>query len=264
MIKIGFIGVGNMATAIIKSLKLNSKEFKIAGFDIDKNFNNTCKKLKIIKCSSNIELTKISDVIFLSVKPQQINDVLSEIKCAIKNKMIISIAAGISIQKIKSLLSLKTPVVRIMPNTPVLVGEGVCGYSFSKEVKSKLKKISEKIIKSFCKICFQVKEDEIDIITSLSGSGPAYFFYIIEAMIEQAKLFGFNEKKAGILLAQTLIGAGKLLSITGEEPCMLRKKVTSKGGTTEAAISVFEKQKLKEIVKSAVLAAYKRAKELCK
>ncbi|MCX7698604.1 MAG: pyrroline-5-carboxylate reductase [Candidatus Goldbacteria bacterium] len=263
MIKIGFIGVGNMAKAIIKSLKNSSNNnFIIGGFDIDKNFKNICKNLKIKKYGSNSELVKNSDAIFLSIKPQQISDVLNEIRQVIKNQMLISIAAGVSIRKIQKLLRKKIPVIRVMPNTPVLVGEGACGYSFSKEVSTKQKKIAEKIIKSFCKIYFCVKEHDIDVITSLSGSGPAYFFYIIEAMIEQAKAFGFNETKAKMLAAQTLTGTGKLLLTTGEEPSILRQRVTSKGGTTEAALEIFEKNRLKEIIKKGISAAYKRAKEL--
>jgi len=263
MVKIGFIGVGNMAKAIIKGLK-KTGVFFIGGFDITRDFNNTCKILKIKQYKSNVELIKNSDVVFLSVKPQQVNDVLREIKDTLKNQMVISIAAGVPIVKIQKLLSRKTPVVRIMPNTPVLVGEGACGYAFSKEVKAVQKKTAQKIIKSFCEICFQVKEKDIDTITSLSGSGPAYFFYIAEAMIEAAGQIGFDRKKAKMLVAQTLKGAGKLLIEAGEEPAMLRQKVTSKGGTTEAAINVFEKNKLKDIVKKAVLTAYKRAKELGK
>ncbi len=261
MIKIGFTGVGNMAKAIIKSLK-KKNDFLIGGFDIDKNFNKTCKSLKIKKYKSNFELVKNSDIIFLSVKPQQVSDVLSEIRQVIKNKMLISIAAGVSIKKIQMMLLKNIPVVRVMPNTPVLVGEGACGYAFSKEVTIKYKKVAEKIIKSFCKIYFQVREKDINIITSLSGSGPAYFFYFIEAMIEQAKALGFNENKTRILLAQTLAGAGKLLLATGEKPLFLRQRVTSKGGTTEAAVAVFEKNKLKEIIKKAVFAAYRRAGQL--
>lgn len=264
MVKIGFIGVGNMAKAIIKSLKQNSFNFIIGGHDITKSFNNICKELKIKTYKSNIDLVNNSDVVFLSVKPQQVSEVLTEIKTFIKNKLIISIAAGISIKKIHNLLSKKIPVVRIMPNTPVLVGEGACGYAFSKEVTSKDKKTAEKIIKSFCKVFFQVKEKDIDIITSLSGSGPAYFFYITESILKQAKILGFDDKKAKMLIAQTLIGAGKLLIETDDPPLLLRQKVTSKGGTTEAAILVFEKNKLNDIVKKAVYSAYKRARELGK
>ncbi len=263
MIRIGFIGVGNMARAIIKSLKKTGKFF-IGGFDIAGDFNNVCKKLGIKKYKSNIELIQNSNVVFLSVKPQQINTVLNEIKDYLKNQMVISIAAGVTIKSIQKLLSKKIPVVRIMPNTPVLVGEGACGYAFSKQVSPALKKTAEKIIKSFCKICFAVKEKYIDVITSLSGSGPAYFFYITEAMIEAARQICFDEEKAKLLIAQTLTGAGRLLILSGEEPATLRQKVTSKGGTTEAAIKVFEKNRLKEIVKKAVYAAHKRAKELGK
>lgn len=264
MIKIGFIGLGNMAKAIIKNFKQKSFNFIIGGFDIAKSFNNICRELKIKIYKSNIDLVDNSDIIFLCVKPQHVSEVLTEIKSFIKNKLIISIAAGISIKRIHNLLSKKVPVVRIMPNTPVLVGEGACGYAFSNQVTVEFKKIAEKIINSFCKVSFQVPEKHIDTITSLSGSGPAYFFYITEAMIEQAKISGFDEKKAKILIAQTLIGAGKLLIKTDETPLVLRHKVTSKGGTTEAAINILEKNKLKEVIKNAVFAAYKRAKELGK
>jgi pyrroline-5-carboxylate reductase len=263
MVKVGFIGVGNMAKAIIKTMK-KSDDFLISGFDIDKNFNNVSNELKIKKYKSNVELVRNNEVVFLSVKPHQVNDILSEIRDCLKNHMIISIAAGISIKKIQTILSKKIPVVRVMPNTPVMAGEGACGYVFSREVTPDMKKNAKNIIKSFCAVSFQVKEKDIDVITSLSGSGPAYFFYVAEAMIDAAKELGFNEKKAEKLIAQTMTGSGKLLLNQNEKPLILRRKVTSKGGTTEAAITVFEKNKLKEIIKDAVFSAYKKAKELGK
>jgi len=263
MIKVGFIGVGNMAKAIIKMLK-KSDDFLISGFDIDKNFNNVSRELKIKKYKSNVELVRNNEVIFLSVKPQMVNDVLSEIREDLKDQMIISIAAGISIKKIQTILSKKVPVVRVMPNTPVMAGEGACGYAFSKEVTSYMRKTAEKIVKSFCEISFLVKEEDVDVITSLSGSGPAYFFYVAEAMLDAAKELGFNEKKAEKLIAQTMVGSGKLLLNQNEKPLILRRKVTSKGGTTEEAITVFEKNKLKKIIKDAVFSAYRKAKELGK
>lgn len=264
MIKIGFIGTGNMASAMIKGLKNTKLKFDIAGFDINKKILKKVKNEYNIKIkNSNTDVVEDSDIIVLAVKPQNMNEVLEEIKDKItKEKLIISIAAGITINFILDKINKKIPIVRVMPNTPALIGEGACAYCINKFVSKKWVKMTEQILSSFCKISIILPESKINAITALSGSGPAYFFFFLESMLNAASLLNINKKTALLLLSQTMIGAGKLLLKQNDAPEELREKVTSKGGTTERAISFMEKCKLKEIIKNAVLLAKKRADEL--
>lgn len=264
MKNIGFIGTGNMAKAMIKGLKNSKLKFNIYGFDKDaKILAQTEKEYGIKIKKSNEEVVKVSDIIILAVKPQNMNEVLNELADKITEKhLIISIAAGIKINFIMSKIGKKIPVVRVMPNTPALIGEGACAYSENKYVSHKDKFLIKNILFSFCKIAIKLPENKINAITALSGSGPAYFFYFIEAMLNAAFDLKINNKIAFSLLSQTMIGAGKMLLYSNTSPQELRKKVTSKGGTTERAIEFMEKKRLKDIIKKAIHLAKKRADEL--
>jgi pyrroline-5-carboxylate reductase len=151
-----------------------------------------------------------------------------------------------------------------MPNTPALVGEGACGYALSSTVTPAQEKQAAAILNTFCKVTFKLAEKEINSVTALSGSGPAYFFYFAEAMLKAAEALGFDRKKAKKLVAQTMIGAGKMIMESADEPAVLRARVTSKGGTTQKAIESMETNGLKDKIGSAVIAAKKRADELGK
>ncbi len=265
---IGFIGAGNMAQAIIKGL-VNSplkKKLSVSAYDVNsKLLGAVCSKLKIKKASSNIEMAKKSGILFLAVKPQAVAEVLGTLKGVVtKNHLIISIAAGISISKIQLLLGVKCPVVRVMPNTPALVGEGAAGYSFSYGVSVKDKKISGEILSSFCKVMVGLPEEDINIVTAISGSGPAYVFYFAEAMLKAAAELGFDAVKAKELIIQTFIGSAKLMKDSKDTPELLRQKVTSKGGTTEKAISIMDAAGVLESIRIAVKSAKAKADELGK
>lgn len=266
--KIGFLGAGNMARAIMNGISSSplGKTFKIHVCDVNPDaVKFAVKKFKATALVSCEAAAKECGILILAVKPQNFPEVMSGIKKSVtKEHLIISIAAGISIKKIFSYLATKPSVVRVMPNTPALVGEGAAGYSFSSGVKAAQKKDARSILSTFCKVSVLLPESRINAVTALSGSGPAYVFYFVEAMLEAAAQLGIDEAVAKALIVQTFKGSAKLLQKSDETAGTLRKNVTSKGGTTESAIAVMESMRVKEALIQAVLAAKKRGDELGK
>jgi len=258
--KIGFIGFGNMASAIIKSILKNNiyTPKKITVFDIKKEKINKAKKIKL-NISENIQgVVKNSEIVVFSVKPQDIKRVLKEIEP--QNNLFISICAGITTKFIKKHLG-NVPVIRVMPNTPMLVGEGVTGAYVS--CNKKYKKIADKIFSSGSRVFWFEKETMLDSITALTGSGPAYVFYFIESLIDAGKKIGIKKGTTDIVI-KLIKGSLKLLEDTKKKPAVLRKMVTSKKGTTEKAIKTLEKYRFKNIIFESVKNAKKRAKDLSK
>ncbi|HOK40166.1 MAG TPA: pyrroline-5-carboxylate reductase [bacterium] len=266
--RIGFIGCGNMATAILENIIGNQiiKRNNLIIYDIIKDkteyFNN---KYKIEIAKDNSDLIQKADIIFLAIKPQSLNDLEKEIKNNnFAEKCIVSIMAGIKTDKLSNIFK-NAQIVRTMPNTPALVSEGMTGIYF-KNINEQNKEIIINIFSSIGDYVIVQKEEILNLITAISGSGPAYIFYIIEAIEEaicEINKFSDSEKIEGRkIILQTIKGAIKLIEETKEEPEKLRKKVTSRKGTTEAAINEFEKKELKEIIKEGIKAAYKRAIEL--
>ncbi len=264
--KIGFLGCGNMACAIISGLLLKkaiSASDIIASDNFDEKIKVAKKNFKIKTTKDNNLVVKESDVIILAVKPQVLRKAVEDVCAEIKKKVFISIAAGIQTSFIENILKKRAPVIRVMPNIPALVGQGISCICAGRFARVKDLNIAKKIFLCVGKV-EQVEEQMIDAVTSISGSGPAYFFYVCEAMIECAKEFGFSDGVARAIVIQTIKGSSILLEKTGENPEVLRQKVASKGGTTESAIDIFEKNKLKNIIKKAVSAAYNRSKQLAR
>ena len=259
---IGIIGAGNMGGALIKGLGFDPKN-KIIASDVSKDRLEFLKKnYRIQIANSNIALAEISDIIILAVKPKQIDDVLSQIKPVVgSGKLIISVAAGITTKRIEQKIKKEVAVIRAMPNMPALIGKGVSAISGGRFAEQKHIKIALDILSSVGR-AIQVDEDKMDIITAVSGSGPAYFFFLIEILIDIAVKHGLDKKTAEEFAVGTAFGAASLAYKTKETPALLRKKVTSKGGTTEAAFRVFENEGLAKIFKKAIKAAIKRSEEL--
>ena len=263
--RIAFLGAGNMATALIRGIieaELTKPEDIIIS-DINKEkLKIKNEKLKVKAAEDNGQAIKEAEVIILAVKPKDIEGLLAEIKDSLEpKKLVISIAAGITTSYIEKILKKEIPVIRVMPNTPVAVKEGASAFSIGKYVSQEQEKIAESIFGAVGK-AVKVEENLMDAVTALSGSGPAYIFYIITSLIEAAVSLGLDKKTATTLATQTVLGSAKLLQETGEEPAALKEKVASKGGTTEAALLVLDEGKLKEILDKALKAAAKRAKEL--
>jgi pyrroline-5-carboxylate reductase len=207
-------------------------------------------------------LAAACDVLVLAVKPQTMNDALEQIKPGLTPRtLIVSIAAGISITYISERLGDTARIVRVMPNTPAMVNAGAAGIALAKNCTQDDEEIARAIFEGIGVVEF-VDESLIDAVTALSGSGPAYFFYIVECLIKAAQKQGLTEKQATALAAQTLLGSGFLLRESGESAATLRERVTSKGGTTEAALRAFREKGLEEAIAAGVQAAVSRAREL--
>ncbi len=261
--KIGFIGAGgNIATAIISGI-LKS------GFESENNlhlFDPDTAKLEKYKdaviCGNAFEVANDSDYIFLTVKPQIIFSVLDELKGKINgNQCIVSVAAGVSIESIKAALGGDIKVVRVMPNTPLLLSQGASGVS----CKSPVERSEFEYVLSIFKtagVAIECEEEQINAVTAVSGSGPAYVFKFAKAMIEEADKLGLDADKASALAFQTLIGSAYMLRDSGMTADELIKMVTSPKGTTLAALESFDRDDFEQTVARAVRACHDRAVEL--
>jgi len=267
MAKIGFIGAGNMAEAIIKGI-IDTKVYKaqdiiVSDISADR-IRQLCDEYKVISAGSNPQLAKSVEILVLSVKPQSMQGVLDEIRGSVnKNLLIVSIAAGITTGRIQKVLG-NVPVIRVMPNTPALVGQGAAAIYATKEAAGRLKEV-ERIFSAVGVVVTVNDEKLLDAVTAVSGSGPAYFFLLMEEMIKAAEKLGLEKSAAQRLVLQTAKGAGFLAVEAvkkNQSPDVLRKNVTSPGGTTEAALKVFSKYDFEKIVHDALRAAAERSKEL--
>lgn len=265
MKRIAFIGCGNIGEALLKGLLKRGlfKREAIIASEIRGSRRNYIKRIyRIAVTSSNNEAARRSDILILAVKPQDIPAVLKELGPAIKTKLIISIAAGISAGFIRKKTAARR-IIRVMPNTPALIGCGITAISAASGASPADVKVADKIFSCAGEVV-HLKERYLDAVTAVSGSGPAYFFLLMEAMIEVAVSCGLSKDIAKRLVEQTAFGAVNLQHKSRTHPSVLRRKVTSKGGTTEAALRVFKKRRFKKLVEKAIKAAARRSKELSK
>ncbi|XP_054267442.1 pyrroline-5-carboxylate reductase 3 [Macrosteles quadrilineatus] len=268
MLKVGFLGGGRMAHALAKgfiSAGLTKGESIIAScHPADVVLAEAFKSLGSTVTYNNPEVAQKSDVIIISTKPSVVPMVLAEAKPNITPKnLLISVAMGITLKQLESLLPPKTRVVRAMPNTPALVKQGasvfVCGSAASKDDAVLTKKLFEAV-----GICEQVPEYLLDAVTGLSGSGPAYIYVLIEAMADGAVRMGIPRDLAYRLAAQTVVGAGRMVLETKEHPGVLKDNVTSPAGSTAAALYHLEKSGFRSAVIGALEAATLKSKEISK
>ena len=269
MSTIGFVGGGNMAEALVKGIiaaRLYAPENVLVSDIRTERLEFLSTSYGAVGVQSNAELAAKIDTLVLSIKPQTMTDALNSIKDSIRpGALVISIAAGIKVAKIAAVLG-DVAIVRVMPNTPALIGEGASALFANDKAKPLLKKAMS-IFTSVGKAVVVDNEDLIDAVTAVSGSGPAYFFLLMEEMINCAVELGLPETVAKDLVLQTAKGAGMLAAAAdknGESPAQLRKKVTSPGGTTEAAIKVFSEGNISKLIAAAITRARDRARELSK
>lgn len=275
--KTGFIGAGNMAEAFMGAITRSGiiASSMVYASDVNEERLNVLKKnYGISAINDNFKVFSMCDIVILAVKPQQISGVLKQITnrddyCIQGRKLIISIAAGITLEKLESILyapldkenSIDVPIIRVMPNTPALVLAGMSGMAPNRYATSDDINVVRTILEAMGKV-IEFKEDALNAVTALSGSGPAYVFYLVESMIQGGINIGLDPYDAAILTITTLKGSVALLEEMDESPELLRKRVTSPGGTTEEAFKVLEKKKVKEIIIEAIAAAARRSGEL--
>ena len=264
---IGFIGCGNMGGALASAVcKIAGKEnVYISGKNHDK-LTDTAKKLGVIK-STNEEIVKKCKYVFLGVKPQMLNDVITPLAQYIKERkddlVLISMAAGVSMEKISLMAGEKVPVIRIMPNTPVAVGEGVVLYCINDKVAPQDEKTFLDFM-TFSGLVDRIDEKLIDAASAVSGCGPAFAYMFMEALSDGAVECGLPREKALKYASQMLLGSAKLLQQTGEPPGKLKDDVCSPGGSTIKGVHALENNGFRNGVIDAVKASFERTVELGK
>ena len=265
--RIGFIGAGNMAGSLIRGLLAKGlPSGQIWAADIDQD------KLQKLEQDCGINTGKSSavaaqvDVLILAVKPQVMSQACQEVRKSLDGKplLLLSIAAGITLGNLQQWLGKDAALVRCMPNTPALVGRGATALFANPHVSAAQRECAENILASVGLCVWLESEAQIDAVTALSGSGPAYFFLLMECMQETAQSLGLDAATARQLVLQTALGAAELAQSGTIDVAELRRQVTSPGGTTERAIAEFESGGMRDLVQRALEAARKRSEELAR
>ncbi len=265
--KIGFIGAGKMASAIIKGL-IKTKFLKpeeIIASQVEDNIEEKSKILGIKVIKDNLEIAKNSEIIFIATKPNQVQDVLVEISKEItSDKLVVSIAAGVTTEKLENNLSRGTRVIRVMPNTPALVGEGMSGMVGGKYAKEEDLDFIQKLLSTIGKCIIVDNESQIDIVTAISGSGPAFYYKVINEIARAGEKLGLDYDKALLLSIQTAIGSAKMAlnrEISMEE---LISNVATKGGCTRVGVDCMDENNTEKLFFDVIESTTKKAHELGK
>ncbi|MBQ1493506.1 pyrroline-5-carboxylate reductase [Acinetobacter junii] len=258
-----FIGGGNMAQALIGGLLSRGlPTTRITVSDPVEQIRQILEEKGIQTTTDNVEAIQNADVVVLAVKPQVLATVLQPLKGLLSDKLVISIIAGAEIQTISELVGGSQRIVRVMPNTPALVQTGAHGIYASEAVNAQDRELTSQILAATGLTIWVDSEAQIDAVTAVSGSGPAYFFYLMESMIRAGKNLGLDEKVATALTLQTALGAAQMAITSSNSPSELRKNVTSPNGTTQAALEVFDRAQISQNIQAALAAAQKRSQEL--
>jgi pyrroline-5-carboxylate reductase len=263
---IAFLGGGNMASALIGGLL--AKGFDPASVSVIEVNPAARERLASrfgVRMAPSPELAiQAADTVVLAVKPQDMKAALAPIGAALGGKLVVSIAAGITLEALSRWLGGHRKIVRCMPNTPALIGAGIAGLYAAPDVSDDERTRAQTILGAVGEVVWLADEWLLDPVTAVSASGPAYVFWFIEQLAACAEQLGIPKETAARLALQTVLGAAKLAAGSDESPAQLRKNVTSKGGTTEAALNVFEQEKLAERFARALEAASRRGAELGK
>ena len=257
-----FIGGGNMAQALIGGLLSRGlPATRVTVSDPVEHVRELLQAKDIHVTDNNIDAIRDADIIVLAVKPQVLADVLKPLNGLFTDKLIVSIVAGAEIQTISAFTGTEM-VVRVMPNTPALVQTGAHGLFAYPVVDDAKRELASQVLAATGLTLWVKSEDQIDAVTAVSGSGPAYFFYMMESMIRAGKNMGLDEKTATALTLQTALGAAQMAITSSNTPAELRKNVTSPNGTTQAALEVFDRAQISQNIQTALAAAQKRSQEL--
>ncbi len=265
--KLAFIGGGNMAKSLVGGLLekgFYSKNITVSD-PLEKNLNQLSQRFGVNTTSDNSVAVRNADLVVLSIKPQIMQSVCKALVVSLKNMPpIISIAAGIPLESLEKWLGKNTPIIRCMPNTPALVQTGAAGLFANSNVNQKQRDLAQEIFNAVGICCWLEKEDDIDLVTAVSGSGPAYFFLFMETMEKVAVDLGLSQEISRKLILQTALGAAKMAIESDNNPAELREQVTSPHGTTEKAVDTFIQKDILGLFEKAIGNAVKRAKEMAK
>lgn len=262
--KITFLGGGNMATALIGGLR--KQGYSAAGIQVIETLPENREKLSgtfHVRCCAEVDAAALNcEALVLAVKPQQMREALKPLAGRLTSQLVISIAAGLRLTDISRWLGGHRQLVRTMPNMAALIGEGITGLYADPSVGREGRDMAEKIMHAVGTSLWIEDEAQMDAVTAVSGSGPAYVFYFIEALQQAAEAHGFSEEAARVLAIETFVGAARLAEQSLEPVSVLRERVTSKGGTTEAALMSFDKDGIAAAILRGVQAADARGREL--
>lgn len=262
--KITFIGGGNMAVALIGGLR--KQGFSAAAIQVVEPVELARERLTEafgVRCVAALDAAALNcEVLVLAVKPQQMKEAVAPAVGHLRDQLVVSIAAGLRLGDMSRWLGGHKKLVRTMPNTPALIGSGITGLCADPSVDLEARNNAEKILKAVGSTVWIDDEARMDAVTAVSGSGPAYVFYFIEAMEQAAIELGFAPESARQLVVETFIGASRLAEQSSESIATLRERVTSKGGTTAAALDVFNADGINAAIRRGVKAADARGREL--
>lgn len=269
--KISFIGGGNMAQALISGLigrGINPSNITVA--DPSEAIRDQLKQRKInaVDPTANTETdnsqvaVKGADVVVLAVKPQVMRQVVSDFAEVLDRQLVVSVAAGLSTESLSKMLGGYQNIVRAMPNTPAMIQKGATGLYAADYITEADKTLAASLMSASGLVSWVEKEEQLHAVTAVSGSAPAYFFYMLEAMIDAAVEQGLDSKQAAALAMQTALGAAQMAITSEEAPAELRRKVTSPNGTTQAAIESLQRDNFAQAMKKAMQACYTRSEEI--
>ncbi|MCH6581419.1 MAG: pyrroline-5-carboxylate reductase [Gammaproteobacteria bacterium] len=263
---IGFIGAGNMGRSLAGGLLKSGwdRQRLVLADAVPEQRQVVGNLLGLTVYADNNEVADRADVLVLATKPQQMRAVCKGLAPAVQRRkpLIVSIAAGVRINNIENWLGGNLPIVRVMPNTPALVNSGASGLFANPRASDRQRELAESILRTVGVTIWLSSEDQLDAVTGVSGSGPAYFFLAMEALEQAAVEQGLDAATARLLAVETAFGAAKMALESGTDPAELRRNVTSPGGTTERAIAEFQDGGFERLFKQAVAAATARSREL--
>lgn len=265
---LAFLGAGSMGGAILSGVLASGLAGTIVATNRSRSRAETIAGAGVVSIAledrpdGNAEATASADIVFIGVKPAMVPDLLAEIAPHLRpDAIVVSLAAGVTLATFERILGTDAAVLRSMPNTPALVGKAVTGLAAASGVSAEQVALVRRVFETVGTVV-EVAEDQIDALSTISGSGPAYVYLLIEELTKAAVGKGFTPDAARLLAEQTFVGAAALLDATGEDPAELRRRVTSPKGTTERAIAVLQEARLDEVFARATDAALARAKEL--
>lgn len=262
--KVAFLGGGNMASAMIGGLLAKGwQPSEIIAVDIDEAARaRLVREFGVSTTADPVAAVRQAECVLFAVKPQQMRAVATQVAPEVAGRLVVSIAAGIRTADLARWLNGHPRIVRVMPNTPALLRAGISAAFPTHEVSPTDRSFADSLLGAIGKVLWVDQESQMDGVTAVSGSGPAYIFYLIEAMEAAAADLGFTPEAARLLAMETTLGAAKLAASSPESAAVLRARVTSKGGTTERAVSILDARDVRSHIREAIRGAAERSREL--